>query len=81
MNFHISDFAHYAQIGLTSFSAGFWLWSALLRLPQNFTVGWGGTGGTSDDLMTTLKSQSRLNAFAAACMAAAIVFEHLTASV
>jgi hypothetical protein len=43
--------AHVASIAFGVAAAGLWLWSALLTFPDEFTVGWGGVGGTSADLL------------------------------
>ena len=67
--------AHYAAIAFAIIGSGLWFWSALVRLPKEFTVGWGGVGGTSEDMLNALKRQSRLNAWAAAFTAAAIISE------
>ena len=61
-------------------SAFFWALSAVVRLPARITVGYGGSGGSIDDLGKALKRQGSLNAFAAgfatisaACQAVAAI--------
>jgi hypothetical protein len=47
------------------FAAGFWFWSATIKLPKEITSGFGGSGGSVQTLGDKLRFQSRLNAVAA----------------
>jgi hypothetical protein len=46
-------------------AAGFWFWSAAIRLPKEITTGFGGVGGSMQTLGDKLRLQSRLSATAA----------------
>jgi hypothetical protein len=39
------------SIGTGFLAAGFWFWSARVRLPTTITSGWGGSGGTAQDFV------------------------------
>jgi hypothetical protein len=47
-------------------AAGFWFWSATIKLPKEITSGYGGVGGSVQTLGDKLRFQSRLSATAAA---------------
>lgn len=46
-------------------AAGFWFWSATIKLPKEITSGYGGAGGSVQTLGDKLRFQSRLSAIAA----------------
>lgn len=46
-------------------AAGFWFWSAAIKLPKEITSGYGGVGGSVQTLGDQLRIQSRLSATAA----------------
>jgi hypothetical protein len=46
-------------------AAGFWFWSAAIKLPKQITSGYGGIGGSVQTLGDNLRFQSRLSAVAA----------------
>ncbi len=46
-------------------AARYWLLSARVELPTQATVGYGGVGGSQDQILASLKRQSRLSALAA----------------
>ena len=54
-------------------AAGFWFWSATIKLPKEITSGYGGVGGSVQTLGDKLRFQSRLSGLAA-------VFAGLSAS-
>jgi hypothetical protein len=60
-------------------SAAFWLWAAVLPIPQKVWIqARAGAGGPSEDLdvvLRTLKQQSKLNAAAASSMFIAVLFQ------
>ncbi len=55
----------WGSIAAALLAAGFWLWSASIRLPKEITSGWGGAGGSAQTLGDKLRLQSRLSAAAA----------------
>jgi hypothetical protein len=46
-------------------AAGFWFWSARVRLPTTIISGWGGSGGTAQELGNKLHAQGHISAAAA----------------
>ena len=68
----ISTF-EWASANLAFAAAGFWLWSASARLPNEITTGFGGSGGTAQELGDKLRQQSGRSAAAAACAAFAAI--------
>ncbi len=46
-------------------AACFWLTSSLQRLPKKLTIGFGGSGGSIQDLGVSLRRQAIYSAFAA----------------
>ncbi|MCW5691613.1 MAG: hypothetical protein KIT48_04550 [Pseudolabrys sp.] len=46
-------------------AAGFWFWSATIKLPKEINSGYGGVGGSVQTLGDKLRFQSRLSAMAA----------------
>jgi hypothetical protein len=53
------------SIGGAAFAALFWWVSATVRLPERVTVGFGGAGGTAQELGEAVRRQSRWSAAAA----------------
>lgn len=47
------------------FAAAFWFASAAVRLPGKITVGYGGSGGSVQELGDAVRRQSRLSALGA----------------
>jgi hypothetical protein len=45
-------------------AAGFWFWSARVRLPTTIISGWGGSGGTAQELGNKLHAQGHISAAA-----------------
>jgi hypothetical protein len=46
-------------------AAGFWFWSAAIKLPKEITSGYGGVGGSVRTFGNKLRFQSHLSALAA----------------
>ena len=55
----------YAAAALAFIAAFFWLLSALVKLPKEINAGWGGVGGTAQELGEALVRQSRFSMCAA----------------
>lgn len=55
----------WGSIAAALLAAGFWFWSATIRLPKEITSGYGGSGGSMQTLGDRLRLQSRLSASAA----------------
>ena len=61
----------WVSVVFASLAAVFWGWSALVRLPERVTSGWGGSGGSAQAMGDALRRQARLSQFGAACAAVA----------
>ena len=61
----------FAAAALALLAAVFWFLSARVKLPKKITSGWGGTGGTAQQLGDALVRQSRLSMCAALSAGAA----------
>jgi hypothetical protein len=55
----------WGSIASALLAAGFWFWSAAVKLPKEITSGYGGVGGSMQALGDNLRFQSRLSAVAA----------------
>ena len=67
----------FAAAGLAFVAAAFWLWSARVKLPKEITSGFGGVGGTAQELVDAIILQSRRSAYAETSAAAASICEGL----
>lgn len=47
-------------------AAGFWIASASVKIPKTITMGWGGVGGTAQELGNSIRRAARLSGIAAA---------------
>ena len=61
----------FAAAALALLAAVFWFLSARVKLPKEITVGWGGVGGTAQELGEALVRQSGLSMRAAISAGAA----------
>ncbi len=68
-------YLQFAAAGLAFVAAAFWLSSARIKLPTEITVGFGGSGGSVQELGDALRRQSRLSACAAVSAGVASICE------
>lgn len=60
-----------AAILFAFLAAGLWFASACVNLPKQINMGWGGVGGTAQDLVDAVRRAAIRSGFAAACAGAA----------
>ncbi len=70
-------YLQFAAAGLAFVAAAFWLSSASVKLPKKITSGYGGVGGTAQELGDAIRRQSRRSAYAAATAGGASICEGL----
>lgn len=61
----VFEFASGASGVAAIFAAFLWWWSASIKSPEKITSGYGGTGGSMQELGDAIRKQSRLSAWAA----------------
>ncbi len=57
---------HTASFVFAFAAAGFWFASTTVKMPVEITTGWGGSGGSVQELGDAVRKQGRRSAFAAA---------------
>jgi hypothetical protein len=62
---------NWLSVGFALLAAGFWLLSAVVRLPKKITAGYGGVGGTAQEMGEALCRQAGRSMVAAVCAALA----------
>ena len=70
-------YLQFAAAGLAFVAAAFWLSSASVKLPKKITSGYGGVGGTAQELGDAITRQSRRSACAAVSAGVASICEGL----
>jgi|TARA_B100000315_G_C14163294_1_gene401083 hypothetical protein len=68
-------YLQFAAAALAFIAAIFWLLSSRVKVPDEITVGYGGVGGTAQDLGNALIKQSKLSRYAALSAGAASICE------
>jgi hypothetical protein len=71
------DYLNWVIVIFAFLAAAFWLWSSTQRLPKKITSGWGGSGGSAQELADKLRRQSALSAIGALFAAIAAFFQGL----
>lgn len=59
--------------GLALLAASLWLRSALIKTPEKITMGYGGSGGSAQELGEAIRNQARWSSWAAYAAAASAV--------
>ena len=59
-------------------AARYWYASSCQKIPENLTIGWGGVGGSVQELGEALREIGRLSAKAAFCAFLAATFQALS---
>ncbi len=70
-------YLQFVAAGLAFIAAIFWFLSGAVKLPEEITTGWGGTGGTAQKLGEALVKQSKFSKYAALSAGAASICEGL----
>ena len=65
----------YAAAFFALVAALFWFWSSAVSLPKTLHFGWDSAGESHQELLTAVKHQSKLSAFAALAAGTAAVCE------
>lgn len=65
------EILNWSSVTFAVLAAFFWFWSAVVRLPKTINSGYGGIGGTAQELGDKLRNQSFRSAVGAVCAAIA----------
>ena len=67
------ELLNWSSVAFAFLAALFWFWSGLVKLPKDITVGYGGVGGSVQELGDELRRQSKRSARAAICAGIAAI--------
>lgn len=81
MDFSVVPVLNLLVILFAFLAAVFWFNSSVQKIPSEITVGWGGTGGSAQELGKALQKIGRLNGWAAFFAGLAAIVELITVGV